>query len=162
MDGKTLAQFFLVAGYASNEGGAKTIVKNIDRLERGKYHGVVMSPLTRTRIVPDVVLVYGNPAQMMRCIQGAMHKEGEKVKCELAGLAASCAGGVIRAFNTEEYQVVVPGNGDRIFAVTYDDEMLFAMPAAKVKDLITGMKAQRFAKYPTPTAMVLPPPFPEQ
>ncbi|MCW3981946.1 MAG: DUF169 domain-containing protein [Candidatus Bathyarchaeota archaeon] len=160
-DDDNLAQFFLAAGYASDDEAAKTIVRNIDQLEAGRYHGVVISPLTRTKIAPDIILVYGNPAQIMRLIQGAMHKEGEKVKCELAGMAASCTGGIIRAFNTGEYQVVVPGNGDRVFALTYDDEMLFATPAAKAAELVTGMRAQRLAKYPVPTTLVMPPPFPE-
>jgi uncharacterized protein (DUF169 family) len=158
---ENLARFFLAAGYASNDEVARRIVSSIDHLESGKYQGVVISPLTRTKIVPDVVLVYGNPAQIMRLIQGAMHKEGKKVQGELAGMAASCTGGIIRAFNTGEHQVVVPGNGDRVFAITYDDEMLFAAPAAKAKELVAGMKAQRLAKYPVPTTLVTPPPFPE-
>jgi uncharacterized protein (DUF169 family) len=161
MDENSLAQFFLGAGYAANEEGAETIVKNIDHLKLGKYRGVIISPLTRTRIIPDVILVYGNPAQTMRLIQGAMYKEGKKLKCDLAGLAASCTGGIIRAFNTDEYQVVVPGNGDRVFASTYDDEMLFAIPASKANDIVSGMKAQKIAKYPVPTVMAIPPPFPE-
>jgi uncharacterized protein (DUF169 family) len=90
-----------------------------------------------------------------------MYKEGKKVKTELAGMLASCTGGIIRTFNTGEYQVVVPGNGDRIFAVTYDDEMLFAIPAAKAEDTIVGMKAQQLAKYPIPVVLQMPPPFPE-
>jgi len=160
-DKGSLAQFFLAAGYAADEEGAKTIVSNIDHLERGKYRGMVISPLTRTKIVPDVILVYGNPAQIMRLIQGAMYKKGERLKCELAGLAASCTGGIIRTFNTDKFQVVVPGNGDRVFAVTYDDEMLFGIPASKIDDIIVGMRAQRVARYPVPTAMAMPPPFPE-
>ncbi len=159
-DENTIAQFFSAAGYASDEDGAKTIVETIDHLEPGKYRGVVISPLTRTKIVPDVVLVYGNPAQIMRLIQGAMYKEGKKVKSELAGMAASCTGGIIRTFNTNEYQVVVPGNGDRVFALTYDDEMLFAIPAGKASEIVAGMKAQRVAKYPIPTTLQMPPPFP--
>jgi len=102
-DKGSLAQFFLAAGYAADEEGAKTIVSNIDHLERGKYRGMVISPLTRTKIVPDVILVYGNPAQIMRLIQGAMYKKGERLKCELAGLAASRTGGIIRTFNTDKY-----------------------------------------------------------
>ena len=159
-DENAIAQFFLAAGYASHEDGARTIVKNIDHLESGKYSGLVVSPLTRTKIVPDVVLVYGNPAQIMRLIQGAMYKEGRKLKCELAGMAASCTGGIIRAFNTNEYQVVVPGNGDRVFAVTYDDEMLFTIPAAKASEVVGGMRGQRLARYPIPTNLKMPPPFP--
>jgi len=107
-DENTIAQFFLAAGYASDEDGAKTIVENIDRLESGKYSGVVISPLTRTKIVPDVVLVYGNPAQIMRLIQGSMYKEGQKVKSELAGMAASCTGGIIRAFNQTSIRWLFP------------------------------------------------------
>ena len=68
IDEPAMAEFFLGAGYVSDETGAKTIVENLDRLEFGKYGGVVISPLTRTKIVPDVILVYGNPAQIMRLI----------------------------------------------------------------------------------------------
>ena len=160
IDEQAMAQFFLGAGYVSDEAGAKTIVENMDRLEQGKYGGVVVSPLTRTKIVPDVILVYGNPAQIMRLIQGAMHKEGKKVKSELVGMTASCTGGIVRTFNMGECQVVIPGNGDRIFAATYDNEMLFAIPAAKAEDMIVGMRAQRLAKYPIPVVLPMPPPFP--
>lgn len=160
IDEPALVQFFLGAGYVSDEAGAKTIVKNLDRLEPGKYGGVVVSPLTRTKTVPDVILVYGNPAQIMRLIQGAMHKEGKKVKSEFAGIAASCTGGIVRTFNTGEYQLVIPGNGDRIFAATQDHEMLFTIPASKAEDIIVGMKAQLFAKYPIPVVLQMPPPFP--
>ncbi len=160
IDEQAMAEFFLGAGYVSDEAGAKSIVQNLDRLEPRNYGGVIISPLTRTRIVPDVILVYGNPAQIMRLIQGAMHKEGKKVKSELAGMAASCTGGIVRTFNTGEYQVVIPGNGDRIFAATYDNEMLFGIPAAKAEDIVFGMRAQRVAKYPIPVALPMPPPFP--
>jgi len=161
VDEDTIAQFFTAAGYAADKSAARNIIDNIDRLEPGKYRGIVISPLTRTNIVPDVILVYGNSAQIMRLIQGAMYKEGKKVKSELAGITASCTGGIIRAFNTGQYQVVVPGNGDRAFALTYDDEMLFAIPASRVDEIIAGMRAQRFTKYPIPITLKMPPPFPE-
>jgi len=160
IDETQLAQFFTIAGYGADENSSKRIVESIDRLEPEKYGGIVISPLTRTKIVPDVILVYGNPAQIMRLLQGAMHKEGKKLQCRLAGIMASCTAGIIRTFNTNEYQVVVPGNGDRVFAATNDNEMLFAIPAEKANDIIVGMKAQKFAKYPIPISLRFPPPFP--
>lgn len=160
IDQSQLAQFFHLAGYASDEIGAQRIVKNLDRLEPGKYGGVVVSPLTRTKIVPDVILVYGNPAQVMRLLQGTMNKEGNKLKSELAGIMASCTAGIIRTFNTGECQLVVPGNGDRVFAATQDDELLFTIPPTKAEAIIGGMKQQRFAKYPIPISLQMPPPFP--
>ncbi|UCG01870.1 MAG: DUF169 domain-containing protein [Candidatus Heimdallarchaeota archaeon] len=160
IDESQLAQFFQIAGYASDEIGTQRIVENLDRLEAGKYGGVVVSPLTRTKIVPDVILVYGNPAQIMRLLQGNMYKEGKKLKSELAGIMASCTAGIIRTFNTHECQVVVPGNGDRVFAGTQDNEMLFTIPPEKAEDIIDGMRQQRFAKYPIPATLQMPPPFP--
>ncbi|MFX1249372.1 MAG: DUF169 domain-containing protein [Promethearchaeota archaeon] len=160
LDELQLAQFFAMAGYGADENSTKKIVANLDRLEPRKYGAIVISPLTRTKIVPDVILVYGNPAQIMRLLQGAMYKEGKKLKCELAGIMASCTTGIIRTFNTNEYQVVIPGNGDRVFAATNDNEMLFTIPAEKADDVVAGMRAQKFAKYPIPSSLQLPPPFP--
>ncbi|MFW9903316.1 MAG: DUF169 domain-containing protein [Candidatus Thorarchaeota archaeon] len=160
IDQSQLAQFFHFAGYASEETGAQKIVENLDRLESGKYGGVVISPLTRTKIIPDVIMVYGNSAQIMRLLQGSMNKEGRKLKTELTGIMASCTAGIIRTFNTAECQLVVPGNGDRTFAATQDDELIFTMPPDEVEDIINGMKNQRFAKYPIPVSLQMPPPFP--
>ncbi|MFX0203485.1 MAG: DUF169 domain-containing protein [Candidatus Hodarchaeota archaeon] len=160
IDESTMMQFLQGVGYASNETAAKTFLANLDRLEPGKYGGVVISPLTRTKIIPDLILIYGNPAQIMRLIQGATYKEGKKVKSELTGIVASCTGGIVRSFITGEYQVVIPGNGDRTFAANYDDEMLFTIPPAKAEELIVGMRAQRVAKYPIPMILTMPPPFP--
>ena len=156
-----LEQFFLFGGYVSDEASAQRMVKNIDRLEPGEYDGVVISPLTRTKIDPDIILVYAHPAQVMRLLHGAVYKEGKRVKCELAGIAAACTRGIIRTFNTGEYQMAILGNGDRVFAGVQDDEMLFAIPAAKAEDIVTGMRAQRFTKYPIPVSLKMPPPFPE-
>ncbi|MHA1937299.1 MAG: DUF169 domain-containing protein, partial [Candidatus Thorarchaeota archaeon] len=72
----------------------------------------------------------------------------------------SCTSGVLRTFNTQDYQVVIPGNGDRVFAGANDDEMLFALPAVKAEEIVNGMRQQRFAKYPIPISMKMPPPFP--
>jgi uncharacterized protein (DUF169 family) len=152
--------FFLQAGYAADEDGAKTILENVDHLEQGRFRGLVVSPLTRTKIIPDVILVYGNPAQIMRLLQGAMNIEGKKLKCELGGIMASCTSGILRTFNTREYQLVVPGNGDRVFAGANDDEILFAIPSSKAEEIINGMRQQRFAKYPIPVSMQMPPSFP--
>ncbi|MHA1607792.1 MAG: DUF169 domain-containing protein [Candidatus Freyarchaeota archaeon] len=160
IDDSLIRQFFLGVGYVSNDEAAKMLVESMDRLEAGKYGGIVVSPLTRTRILPDLILVYGNPAQIMRLIQGAMYREGRRLKAELIGVTASCSAGIIRTFNTGEYQLVVPGNGDRVFAMTHDDELLFTVPTSKAEELIDGMKKQRVAKYPVPTALPMPPPFP--
>jgi uncharacterized protein (DUF169 family) len=160
-DESYMVKFYLKGGYVADEEGAKTIIQNIDRLEPGEYCGMVISPLTRTKIVPDVILVYGNSAQILRLIQGAMYRKGEKVKAELSGIGGACISGVIRAFKSDEYQVVVPANGERTFALNTNDEMIFAIPASRAVEIVNNMQKQRFAKYPIPVRMQMPPQFPE-
>ena len=155
-----MIQFFLGAGYVADEAAAKTLIDSMDQLNPGVCSGVVVSPLTRTKIIPDVIMVYGNSAQIMRLIQGATYKEGKKLKTEVLGLLASCTGGIIHSFNTGECQLAIPGTGDRAFAVTYDDELIFAIPAAKAEQVVSGMRQQRIVKYPIPTPLQMPPPFP--
>jgi uncharacterized protein (DUF169 family) len=160
-DESGLENFFLFGGYVSDEAGAKRIVKNKDRLKPGQYGGVVISPLTRTKIVPDVILVYAHPAQVMRLIHGALYKNGERLTCKLSGIASSCGVGIIRTFNTKQCQVAILGTGDRAFAGAQDDEMIFSIPPAQAEDIIIGMRAHRLTKYPIPVSLQMPPPFPE-
>ncbi len=160
VDESTVGEFFVMGGYAEDEEVGEKMVEDLYRLEPGKYEGIVVSPLTRTKVKPDLILVYGNPAQMMRLIQGSMYKTGEKFTAEMGGVAASCNAGIIQTFKKKECQLIVPGNGDRIFAANQDHEMLFTIPREYFGDLIENMKKQRFAKYPIPTTMQTPPPFP--
>lgn len=54
------------------------------RFEDG-IEGLVISPLTRTQVAPDVVLVYCLPAQAMRWIQGYVYMEGGVLSFSSAG-----------------------------------------------------------------------------
>ncbi len=160
VDDSAVGDFFVMGGYAKDESIGDKIVEDLYRLEPGKYEGVVVSPLTKTKVAPDVVVVYGNPAQMMRLIQGSMYETGEKFTTEMGGMAASCNAGIIQTFKKKECQLIVPGNGDRIFASNREHEMLFTIPKEELENLIENTKKQKFAKYPIPTVMETPPPFP--
>jgi uncharacterized protein (DUF169 family) len=116
---------------------------------------VAYSPLERTKVEPDVVLIYVNPAQMMRLIHGATQRTGKPLESRFSGRAASCSEGVIGAYNDQEYKVVVPGNGDRVWASCQDNEMVMAVPAGKLADLVNGLEQthRMGVRYPIPTYM---------
>ena len=38
---------------------------------------VAVAPLSKAEFDPDVIIIYGNPAQIIRCIQGALYKSKE-------------------------------------------------------------------------------------
>jgi uncharacterized protein (DUF169 family) len=109
----------------------------IDRFEHGLYSHIMVAPLNRAAFKPDLFMVYGNPAQIMRLIQGALYNEGGAVSSSAMG-RLGCAS-IITVINNDECRYVVPGNGDRIFGMTQDYEMAFMIPASKTDAVLDGL-----------------------
>jgi uncharacterized protein (DUF169 family) len=163
---KALADFMIVMKYAANENAAKTTMEAVEqvKLSKGKYAGVVFSPLERTRIEPDLVMIFCNPAQLMRLVHGATQETGVSVQSIFSGRGGTCTEGVLQTFKTAEPKVVLPGNGDRVWAMVQDEEMAFAIPANWLDPVIRGLEAthQTGVRYPIPVDVRHEPLFPGQ
>jgi len=161
LDPKFMTTFFQIMNYARNEAAAAARLEGMVKLQPGRYPQLVLSPLTRTRVQPHLVLVYGNPAQVMRLVHSATSWTGERVPADLGGIAGSCNEGLLRTFIDETPRVTLPGNGDRVFAATQDDQLIFAFPASWAEKIIDGLEATaaRGVRYPVPTFMNYQLPF---
>lgn len=95
--------------------------------------GFIASPLTDTIIRPDVILIYGNPAQMIHIIH-ALTWEGKNIIKDQAfmGYGESCLLGALTTYLKNKAQIVLPGEGDRTFGMTTEDEMAIGIPAKKL------------------------------
>ena len=109
----------------------------IDRFEYGRYSHILVAPINRAPFDPDLYMIYGNPAQIMRLIQGALYNEGGAVQSSSMGRLGCSA--IIAVMKADECRYMVPGNGDRIFGMTQDYEMAFMMPASKVDTIMDGL-----------------------
>ncbi|MEM0358421.1 MAG: DUF169 domain-containing protein [Candidatus Hadarchaeales archaeon] len=150
--------FLQAAGYVKGKEAAEGLLRELENLGLEGIRRVVVSPLTRTKVVPEVVVIYGNSAQMMRLIQGAVCEQGRRIEVRMAGLMGSC-GSVLRSYAEGKYDLAIPGTGDRVFAATQETEIVFTLPAFKLRPLLEGMKEQKLIKYPVPPRL-LPPFFP--
>ena len=163
---KALTDFMVVMKYAADENAARASLEGADqaKLSKGQYAGVVFSPLGRTRIEPDVVMVFCNAAQLMRLVHGATQATGVSVQSVSSGRAGTCTEGVLQTFKTGQPKVVLPGNGDRVWAMAQDDEMAFAIPSSWLDPVIRGLEAtyQMGVRYPIPVDVRHAPTFPGQ
>jgi len=163
---KALADFMIVMKYSADENAAKTTMEAVEqvKLSKGIYAGVVFSPLERTRIDPDLVMIFCNPAQLMRLVHGATQETGVAVQSMFSGRGGTCTEGVLQAFKTGEPKVVLPGNGDRVWAMVQDEEMVFTIPADWLDPVIRGLEAthQTGVRYPIPVDVRHEPLFPGQ
>lgn len=158
--------FTKAMNYAANEDAAKARLEAFKqvKLDKGQYAGVVFSPLERTRVEPDLVLVFCNPAQLMRLVHGATQETGTSLRSVFAGLMGSCGEGVLQTFKTNQPKVVLPGNGDRVWAMVQDNELIFTIPADSLDQVIAGLEAthQTGVRYPIPIDVRHEPLFPGQ
>lgn len=126
----------------------KTQEDLVDRFDNGKFSHILVAPLHRTAFEPDLYMIYGSPAQMMRLIQGALYNEGGAIQSSAMGRVGCAA--IITVIKEDKCRYIVPGNGDRIFGMTQDYEMTFFIPPSKVDDVLEGLTMTHKAgvRYP--------------
>jgi uncharacterized protein (DUF169 family) len=98
---------------------------------------------------------------MMRLIQSYLYVKGGVLDFTAAGRAGSCSDGIVKAFMDQQPRLVVLGNGDRVWAMAQDNELLFAVPSGQLDDLLEGLEATHKAglRYPVPSYMSFAPGF---
>lgn len=142
---------------------AETETDSMFVLEKNPNRGIYMAPLGRSQMAPDTVVIYGNPAQIMRLIQAWVYVKGTRVSGNFGG-KIECSEYLIGPLGQSAPRVAIPGNGDRIFSMTQDDELAFAMPASGVEILMEGLKnagKALGARYPVTFYQNFQPDFPK-
>ena len=113
--------------------------------ETGKYIGTVTAPLKSATFMPDVVLIYMNPAQLRGTLLPLSFGGGaSQVKTEL--FLPSCGHAVVDPMKTGNYTVVLPDPGEYQRALAREDEMILAVPGQKMDTFMAGLK-QRGKMY---------------
>jgi uncharacterized protein (DUF169 family) len=159
----SLAGLFCEANFSSAEDLARKETSSMSRFENGEIEAIVMAPLERASFEPDTILIYGNPAQVMRMTQAWSYMAGERIQGHFGG-KVECDEYLIAPFKTQSPRVVNPGNGERIFAGTQDDEVTFAFPAKFVPEFTKALKEVGKAigaRYPVTPYQNFQPEFPK-
>jgi uncharacterized protein (DUF169 family) len=116
------------------------------------YSEIWLSPIGSCAFTPDLVVVYGFPAQILTLIQGANFGHGPGLNSVSSG-RYGCSTWIAGVLQKGECTYMVPGPGERIFAGTQDHEMSFAAPYAHFARLIEGLNYVRRKgsyRYPVP------------
>jgi dephospho-CoA kinase len=122
---------------------------SIPRLPLGVYEAVAMAPLVYNPFEPDMVLIYGNPAQMMLLINAIQFKDYEVMQFFCVG-ESSCSDAIARCYHTGKPALSIPCYGERRFGHAQDDELVMALPGTLMKKALEGLEAlyRRGVRYP--------------
>lgn len=147
LDGHTIYPLYT----KTPEAGAKTQAAT-PKMEIGAIKSIVVAPLHRADFEPDLILIYGNGAQIVRLIQAALYNEGGAIESQFMG-RCSCGAYIVKPLQTQKCNVMIPGGGERVFALTADDEIAFVIPANKLQSVTEGLIGTHksgVARIPTP------------
>lgn len=138
-----------VPNWVCSDQARSMVAESIPKLAHGQAGYLIAAPLAKADWNPQLVIVYGNPAQMVRLVQSLVHHTGRPMTFSALG-GIGCASYISQALITGQCQMVPCGAGDRIFAMAQDDEMAFAIPAAQLEPVLKGLEATDRAglRYP--------------
>jgi uncharacterized protein (DUF169 family) len=148
---------FFVGRYHETQEAAKKTAEMIPRIPYGKLSAIVSGALERIDYDPDLVLIYGNSAQILRIIQGALWKEGGRITMSTFGDAV-CADTIANAYLTGKLQIALPCLGDRRFGLAMDSDLIASIPLGTIDSVIEGLEATHKAgsRYPIPYEICTP------
>jgi len=124
------------------------------KLEIGKYSHLLIAPIEAANFDPDVICIYGSPAQMMRLVHAATMGNKWEVSAVAMGVM-DCGDIISRTFKSHACQSILPSGGDRVFGGTQDNEAIFTIPAHQVHGIAKGLEDTHKAgfRYPVLTDM---------
>jgi uncharacterized protein (DUF169 family) len=148
-----LIDFRINAGYIRDREAAVRNLEDAESLmdeKKFSARALIVTPLGSGVVQnPDVVLIYGNPAQMARLVQSIIYAEGGVVE-SWANIGASCVREMIAPMIENKAGYVIPGRGGRQLGMVGDDEMVFTLPIGKLDSLLIGLQEthEKGTRYP--------------
>jgi uncharacterized protein (DUF169 family) len=148
-EGKTVAMLkedhwcptaLMAYGMVKTPDSMAKLAESYSSFEYGKYVGVATAPLKSASFIPDVVIVYLNPAQLRGLLMPMMLGDSSPISGHF--LLPSCGHCVVDPMITGNYCVVLPDPGEYQRALTQEAEIIFAMPRKKVPRLTAGLGSE--------------------
>lgn len=155
-----LADYFIEMGYFDVKSLAVKAAEKLDPIPHGKIKGLAIYPLALAESEPDLVVIYGSPAQMARLASAFVHFSGEFVQSATTGFGISCLS-MLKPHFSGKPSIVVPGRGERILAGTEEGEMYCSFPFGLMAQLLDSLEQTQKSgtRYPIQRYVLYQPPL---
>jgi uncharacterized protein (DUF169 family) len=116
---------------------------------------IVLAPLTKQKFEPEVLLVYGNPAQIMMVMCGLQKVKYERFSFSFIGEGA-CSDSLAQCYITGKPALSIPCYGERAIGGVSDDEVVIALPPGELERAISGLKELQKIGFKYPISFIGP------
>lgn len=114
---------------------------------------IVAGPLAKAAFEPDMVMVFGNPAQIMMLLCGMQKVRYERFDFTFIGEGA-CMDSFGRYYATGKTSVAIPCYGERALGQVADDEIVVALPPEELDRVIEGLDTLAKSGFGYPISVI--------
>ncbi len=133
-------EFHYNMGMYESPQAAKTTLEKRVTLGEENVTATMVSPLSKAKVKPDVVVVTGTPEQMFWLIPAAStFSVGGRVTVDMASVQASCEDSTILPYVTGNVNISLGCFGCRKTTDIGPDEMLVGIPATKLDEVVKAL-----------------------
>jgi len=130
---------YLGSLYTDEETGKK-LINAIPKLDE-KYEAILVSPLEKCPVEPDVVLIFGNASKMLLLLHAYLY-DGKEEALDMGKTngTAGCANSIVPAIKNKKPIITMPCGGFKSFALPSDTDLIFATPSNLMGEILEGLK----------------------
>jgi uncharacterized protein (DUF169 family) len=132
-------EFYFGLGDFGSKGAAKRTTGSITRVDE-EHVATLYAPLEKAAFKPDVVVIIGNPKQMLRIAKANIYALGGRNYADFSGIQSVCADAVAEVYMTGEVNFTLGCMGSRKNAKIADEEMIVGIPAEKVQEIVDALE----------------------
>lgn len=135
----------------STQEDARKHQKTMRRIPEGKYKAIALAPLFQEKIEPDMVILYGTPAQMIRLMAGIQWENYERLNFYFVGESA-CTDYIGECYHSQKPSLTIPCFGERRYGGVQEDELVIAIPSPLIDKILKGLESTQRSgiRYPIP------------
>ncbi len=127
----------------------EAMFKTLPRIPFCEVKAIAFAPLEKMGEEPDQVIVYGNPLQILKLVQGYVYAEEPRFTITTCAKYGVCVEGMAQAYVTGKPAVAFPCRGERVSSIVQDQELSITIPYPMLSGVIEGFERTKHL-LPTP------------
>ncbi len=114
--------------------------QTLPRIPFGDVKAIAFSPLDKMDLEPDQVIIYGNPLQVLKVVNGYLYSTAPRIAFSTSAKYGVCVEAMAATYTTGKPSVGFPCRGERVSSIVQDHEIFVCLPAEDLDKVIEGIE----------------------
>jgi uncharacterized protein (DUF169 family) len=128
-----------VGEYSDNIETVRKMLLKTSLIDVGTFSGFTAAPVSKMDVVPDLISVYANTAQVLLLAYGVSWKAGDQLVCRTNGHMGECSGVIASTYVSGKPGLALPCYGARRRGLCTDSEMVVGIPTQMLEEIVESV-----------------------